>query len=612
LVRHALPEPVSKRLLEHWISFAAGFTLPPQEFYGAVEKELAARKIPTMEMSRVEYAEGGLLSDKRMYLRTIRERLAFDMCAAPFGSSYFFSCRTVYSPPVLRLWHLFVALIVFNIVCSLLVQLLGPAFAGVAILALIVAIVETFRNGVLLELSDLDNALIKIPAIGLIYERWFRKAVAAPEATPVIPEPEEEPEPQSLVRDKLIELQTSLPADLDIGKDAFEQFLRNLALCREPVAFELLGSAGRVNVQFVAGQHDAPQVRRQLQAYFPDATFQTKEGALEQAWKTCQGGEMLVCEFALAREFMLPLASGKLDPFIGMVGALAELSPGDLGLFQILFQPAQEPWAENILRSVTHADGKPFFINLPELASAAENKVNHPLYAAVMRIATKGKTHGRALQIACDMASSLRVFAQPQENELIPLENDEDYPFDEHIEDVLRRQSRRSGMLLNSEELIGFVHLPSSAVRSPALARDAGKTKAAPAIIRNATGLLLGSNVHNGESIPVRLTAEQRVRHTHISSGPEAPANPPCFSISSVRTLRIARVWACLILPGDLIDRILDIIPDSRMDDVILVNPYDTDFPIGFNILQAHSEDEKNVLASDLVSMFRRLSTSWG
>jgi len=175
LVRHALPEPVSKRLLEHWISFAAGFTLPPQEFYGAVEKELAARKIPTMEMSRVEYAEGGLLSDKRMYLRMIRERLAFDMCAAPFGNSYFFSCRTVYSPPVLRLWHLFAAFILLNIISSILVKFLGPAFAGFAILALIVAMVETFRNVVLLELSDLDNALIKIPAIGPIYERWFRK-----------------------------------------------------------------------------------------------------------------------------------------------------------------------------------------------------------------------------------------------------------------------------------------------------------------------------------------------------------------------------------------------------------------------------------------------------
>jgi hypothetical protein len=51
----------------------------------------------------------------------------------------------------------------------------------------------------------------------------FRKIAAPPEPPPVIPEPEEEPEPHSLVREKLIELQTSLPADLDIGRDRQRQ-----------------------------------------------------------------------------------------------------------------------------------------------------------------------------------------------------------------------------------------------------------------------------------------------------------------------------------------------------------------------------------------------------
>ena len=67
---------------------------------------------------------------------------------------------------------------------------------------------------------------------------------------------------------------------------------------------------------------------------------------------------------------MFPLASGKLDPFIGIIGALSELQPTELGLFQVLFQPVQRGWAESITRSVTHADGKPFFVNMPELAGA--------------------------------------------------------------------------------------------------------------------------------------------------------------------------------------------------------------------------------------------------
>ena len=63
---------------------------------------------------------------------------------------------------------------------------------------------------------------------------------------------------------------------------------------------------------------------------------------------------------------------------------------------------------------------------------------------------------------------------------------------------------------------------------------------------------------------------------------------------------------------GDLIDRILGIIPESRIDDVVLVDPSDAEYSIGFNILSAHSDLEKNLLASDLVAVFQRLSTSWG
>jgi hypothetical protein len=162
-------------VLGHEIYFADGLTLPPQEFYDAVEKAMADRKIPTMEVSRVEYAEGGLLSEKRLYLRMIRERLAFDTCASPFGNTFFFSCRTVHSPPVLRLWHIAVAFVFFAFVYSLLVRELGMMFANIAMVALLIAIVEVFRNAIGMGLTNLDNALMKIPVVGPIYENWFRK-----------------------------------------------------------------------------------------------------------------------------------------------------------------------------------------------------------------------------------------------------------------------------------------------------------------------------------------------------------------------------------------------------------------------------------------------------
>lgn len=292
------------------------------------------------------------------------------------------------------------------------------------------------------------------------------------------------------------------------------------------------------------------------------------------------------------------------------IGALSELQPGDVGVFQVLFEPAKKDWAESIVRSVTGDGGKPFFVNMPELVPAGENKVKSPLYAAVVRIAVKSKSYERAVSIARDLAGSLSVFAHPQGNQLIPLSND-DYPFDNHVEDVLRRQSRRSGMLLNSDELIGFVHFPSSAVRSRVLERDKGKTKAAPANARHANGLLLGHNIHFGESVPVRLTPEQRVQHMHVIGASGSGKSTLLFNLIR-QNIENGEGVALLDPHGDLVESILGIIPPERINDVVLIDPSDEEYSVGFNILSAHSDLEKTLLASDLISVFQRLSTSWG
>jgi hypothetical protein len=160
--------------LDHWIAFHDNFSFSPQEFYDAIEKELQTRKIPGMEISHDEFAEGGLLSEKRVYLRLFRERLALYTCAAPFGSGYFFSCRTVYVPALVRLWHIVSALVFFSIVGGLLVKPLGIMFAAVAMITLMFALAGVLGNAATSALSDLDTLLLKIPVVATIYEDWFR------------------------------------------------------------------------------------------------------------------------------------------------------------------------------------------------------------------------------------------------------------------------------------------------------------------------------------------------------------------------------------------------------------------------------------------------------
>jgi hypothetical protein len=109
----------------------------------------------------------------------------------------------------------------------------------------------------------------------------------------------------------------------------------------------------------------------------------------------------------------------------------------------------------------------------------------------------------------------------------------------------------------------------------------------------------------------VRLTTEQRVRHSHIIGASGTGKTTLLFNLIR-QDIENGEGVAVLDPHGDLVDKILGIIPPERIADVVLVDPADDEYVIGFNILSAHSELEKTLLASDLVSVFQRLSTSWG
>jgi hypothetical protein len=161
-------------LLDHWIAFHDSLNYSPKEFYETIEKELHARKIPGMEISREEFAEGGLLSEKRIYLSLLRERLTIYTCASPFGTGYFFSCRVVYVQALIRLWHIIAALMFFGIVGGILIRPLGFVFTVIAVIALMFALAAVMRNVASSVFSDLDALLLKIPGLSTIYEALFR------------------------------------------------------------------------------------------------------------------------------------------------------------------------------------------------------------------------------------------------------------------------------------------------------------------------------------------------------------------------------------------------------------------------------------------------------
>ncbi|HEX3036007.1 MAG TPA: type IV secretion system DNA-binding domain-containing protein [Thermodesulfobacteriota bacterium] len=65
---------------------------------------------------------------------------------------------------------------------------------------------------------------------------------------------------------------------------------------------------------------------------------------------------------------------------------------------------------------------------------------------------------------------------------------------------------------------------------------------------------------------------------------------------------------------GDLVEDILNFIPEERIEDVIYINPWDIQHPVGFNVLEGvNTPQGRHLIASELISVFKKLwSDSWG
>lgn len=69
----------------------------------------------------------------------------------------------------------------------------------------------------------------------------------------------------------------------------------------------------------------------------------------------------------------------------------------------------------------------------------------------------------------------------------------------------------------------------------------------------------------------------------------------------------------CIIDPhGDLVEELINAIPEERLDDVVYFNPADTDFHMGFNILEVKNDAQKHLVASGIMGVFTKIwANAW-
>jgi hypothetical protein len=164
----------SGEVVSHWNLLVDNFNTSALAFYDAVEASLRERQIPEIRTERIEWKQGGVLSANRIYLRVIRGRLVYDICAAPYGTGYFFSSWHSVQPPEFAM--LFGVAILLS-APFLLMSLIGGAgiIQGTFMFVVLVAAGLGAARGIAeVSAAEWEETVIAMPVIGRLYSRLFK------------------------------------------------------------------------------------------------------------------------------------------------------------------------------------------------------------------------------------------------------------------------------------------------------------------------------------------------------------------------------------------------------------------------------------------------------
>jgi hypothetical protein len=172
---------------------------------------------------------------------------------------------------------------------------------------------------------------------------------------------------------------------------------------------------------------------------------------------------------------------------------------------------------------------------------------------------------------------------------------DEDIPISDSARYLFDSQSAGATLILPSSDAATFPGIPVRVARF----------LDAPPECR-ISGTVMGQGVAQNQPVEVRLMPDDQRRHVY-AIGQTGVGKTTLVLKMAMENIRKGDGVAVLDPHGDLIEQLLIRIPRSRLNDIILFDPGDTDYPIGLNLLEWETEDQKAFLADEMVAMLQLL-----
>ncbi len=246
-----------------------------------------------------------------------------------------------------------------------------------------------------------------------------------------------------------------------------------------------------------------------------------------------------------------------------------------------------------------------------EYSKAVDEKAGNPGFTCIMRIVASAPSSARAHLIQETVLASFSQFNDVRGNHFKTIKMESK---SKTVQRFIRRSPRRSigewlqapKMLLGTTELASLFHLPHIKYNKVETIKWQNfKIAPAPKNIPE-DGLYLGTNTYRAEKRKIFMATEDRFRHFYII-GQTGTGKSSVIELMARQDFHNGK-GVCIVDPhGSLIENLLPYIPRERADDVIYFNPADTERPMGLNLLEGKTPEERDLIALDAMNMMVKM-----
>lgn len=414
--------------------------------------------------------------------------------------------------------------------------------------------------------------------------------------------------------------------------------IKTKILWQELISFEYVAQHNEILFYIVVPKKYKYLIEKQVNGFYTDAILEeTKEVNIFKNRKYIEATYLNT-----SKEFFFPIKTyQKLesDPVNNILWAFSKLEEDESAVIQILLKPVNDWWQSKSSKASSQIlNGKKTFFTLnpiklivwlieiftsswdeekqkensswaltQERAKTVDEKWDKTWFETIIRIIATWNNQAMVESELKNIVSSFTQFNYPDFNKFRTTKYfNKKALIKNYIFRYFKKPLYLKSMIFNTEEIASIYHFPHAKYNTtPEIKWQNFKIVKAPNNIPK-EWLLLWHNIYRWVKKEIRIKKEDRFRHFYVI-GQTGTGKSSIMQVMARQDFANWE-WVCIMDPhGDLARDLLPFIPRERADDVVIFDPSDTDRPLWLNLLEAWSEEEKELVAMDALNIMIKL-----